>query len=168
MSHSVAVALPWGQGSVGYFSKQAARRLLVFVHGFGGKASATWAGTASTLATDPRAGTCDPAYFGCRSFRTQPEMSAGILRALLDEAAGASAEWNAHASRALGTAVAREYEEVLVIAHSVGALVSRRRCLMQTANGQRGRTRPGCRSLHPRTWEPFSINFARRWGWSRV
>ncbi|WP_246806896.1 hypothetical protein [Ensifer sp. ENS04] len=129
MDHSVAVALPWGQGSVGYFAKQPARRLLVFVHGFGGSASATWAGTEASLAADPRAGTCDLIYFGYRSFHAQPEMSAGILRGFLDEAAGAGSKWNALASRALGVDVAREYDEVLVIAHSLGAPISRRALL---------------------------------------
>lgn len=129
MSHSVAIALPWGQGSVGYFAKQPARRLLVFVHGFGGTASGTWAGTEAALAADSRAATCDLAYFGYRSVRAQPEMSAAILRRFLNEAAGASAEWNAHASRALGAAVTRAYDEILVIAHSLGAPISRRALL---------------------------------------
>ncbi|WP_234844348.1 hypothetical protein [Sinorhizobium meliloti] len=38
-------------------------------------------------------------------------MSAGTLRHFLDEAAGANAEWNALASRALGGSVVREYDE---------------------------------------------------------
>ena len=126
MSHTVAIPLPWGQESVGYFAKDPARRLLVFVHGFGGKASATWAGSEVALITDPRVRACDLAYFGYRSLHAQPEMSAGMLRQFLDEAAGASNEWNALAGRALGNTVVREYDEVLVIAHSLGAPVSRR------------------------------------------
>ncbi|WP_272867620.1 hypothetical protein [Sinorhizobium meliloti] len=41
MIHSVAIALPWGTESVGYFAKQPAQQLLVFVHGFGGNALKT-------------------------------------------------------------------------------------------------------------------------------
>ena len=101
----------------------------MFVHGFGGRASATWAGTEVALVADPRVGTCDLAYFGYRSLHSQPELSAGTLRQFLDEAAGASVAWNSLAGRALGTTVARDYDAILVVAHSLGAPVSRRALL---------------------------------------
>jgi hypothetical protein len=129
LSHSVAIALPWGQESVGYFAKQPATRLVVFVHGFGGKASGTWAGTETALVADPQVADCDLAYFGYRSLHSQPELSAAVLRQFLDESADASAGWNALASRALGCPVTRSYDDVLVVAHSLGAPVSRRALL---------------------------------------
>lgn len=114
---------------MGYFAKQPARRLLVFVHGFGGQASATWAGTETTLVADARAATSDLVYFGYRSLHAQPEMSAGTLRQFLHVAAGSSPAWTTLAHRALGATLSRDYDKVLLIAHSLGAPVARRALL---------------------------------------
>lgn len=118
--------LEWGRESVGYFSKQAANRLLVFVHGFGGGASSTWKGAETALVADPRAATTDIVFFGYRSLRTQPVLSAGILRGFLNIAATGSHQWNTVATKSLGQNVARDYKEILIVAHSLGAPVSRR------------------------------------------
>lgn len=135
MNHSAATPLEWGRESIGYFSKQAASRLLVFVHGFGGGASSTWAGAEVALVADPKAAATDIIFYGYRSLRTQPEISAGILREFLDDASAASASWNAIASRAVGASVTRTYDEILIVAHSLGAAVSRRAVLDAISEG---------------------------------
>lgn len=129
MSHSAAIPLHWGRESVGYFSKQPATRLLVFVHGFGGGASSTWAGAETALVADPKANATDIVFYGYRSLRTQPEISAAILLEFLDEAASGSPEWNAVGTKALGHAITRSYVDILIVAHSLGAPVSRRAVL---------------------------------------
>lgn len=129
MSHSAALPLEWGRESVAYFSKQPANRLLVFVHGFGGGASSTWSGAESQLVSDPRTAETDIVFYGYKSLRAQPELSAGKLRTFLHQAASASPDWNVVASKALGQRVTREYTDVLIVAHSLGAPVSRRALL---------------------------------------
>lgn len=129
MSHSAAVPLQWGRESVAYFAKQPADRLLIFVHGFAGGASSTWAGAETALVADAKAAATDIVFYGYRSLRTQPEISASILREFLDEAASGSSDWTKVAGRALGTPVNRSYRDVLIVAHSLGAPVSRRALL---------------------------------------
>ncbi|HEV2746380.1 MAG TPA: hypothetical protein VGW34_03670 [Allosphingosinicella sp.] len=129
MSHSTAIPLEWGRETVAYFSKLPARRLMVFVHGFGGGSASTWSGAETQLISDSRTGATDIVFYGYNSLRAQPELSAGKLRAFLRAAASASADWNRVIASALGEPVARVYDDVLIVAHSLGAPVARRAVL---------------------------------------
>jgi predicted alpha/beta hydrolase family esterase len=129
MSHSAAIALQWGHESIGYFSKQPAIRLIIFVHGFGGRSWKTWQGAEAALVSDPRAEASDIVFFGYHSLRSQPALSAGILRSFVDVAAAGATAWNDIVTRATGAAALRNYEEVLFVAHSLGAPVTRRAIL---------------------------------------
>jgi pimeloyl-ACP methyl ester carboxylesterase len=129
MPHSIAIALPWGLESIGYFSKLSARRLLVFVHGFGGSATGTWQGMDNVLTADPSAQNTDIVFFGYSSLRAQPENSAGLLRGFLDDAAGHQRRWKGLLREACPGETARAYDEVLIVAHSLGAPVARRAIL---------------------------------------
>lgn len=129
MSHSAAIPLDWGRGSIAYFSKQPATTLLVFVHGFNGGASSTWAGAETKLVADPKAEYTDIVFFGYRSLKVQPALSAAVLRQFLDAAAAGTTKWNEVAEDALGEETQRDYDEILIVAHSLGAPVSRRAIL---------------------------------------
>lgn len=129
MTHSIAQSLEWGFETVGYFAKEGAERLIVFVHGFGGEALGTWGGMEATLVEHMNAASSDIVFYGYGSMRAQPTASAGLLRGFLDAAGENNASWLRALERAVPGSTPRTYDEILIVAHSLGAPVARRATL---------------------------------------
>lgn len=127
MGHSLPFSLPWGHGTIIYFAEQPADRFIVFVHGFGGSATKTWKGMEALL-SHPGAQSADVAFYGYGSLAAPARNSATLFRAFLTAAAEQSPPWTS--ARFRGGAVGdRDYRDILIVAHSLGAIVTRRALL---------------------------------------
>jgi pimeloyl-ACP methyl ester carboxylesterase len=129
LAHSIAQKLAWGYETVGYFATSNAKTLVVFVHGFGGNPLGTWSGMETGVVGDPSAADCDIVFYGYGSFRAQPTASAGLLRKFLDAAGGSHQAWQRALDKASPGAPPREYDKILLVAHSLGAPITRRAVL---------------------------------------
>lgn len=120
-----------GKGTRVWWSWEPSGQAFVFVHGFGGHAVDTWTDFPSLLSADPAAAGWDLFCFGYDGLHTQAGTSAGFLRQFLD-ALTSSPESMYKASKAsLGARSAHPsiYSRIVVVAHSLGAVVSRRMLL---------------------------------------
>jgi pimeloyl-ACP methyl ester carboxylesterase len=127
LPHSLPYPLPWGRGSIGFFAERPADRLIVFVHGFGGSALKTWKGAESILEQD-KVETSDVVFYGYGSLAAPARNSATLFRKFLEAAADGQAPWRSVIGRGGGVGP-RDYKDILLIAHSLGAVVVRRAAL---------------------------------------
>lgn len=127
MGHALPFPLPWGRGSVGYFADQPAERLIIFVHGFGGGALKTWKGMEALLEL-PEVQAADVVFYGYGSLAAPARNSATLFRKFLASAATLEGPWWTTLSRG-GAIGGREYKDILIVAHSLGAVVVRRALL---------------------------------------
>lgn len=127
MSHSLPFGLPWGRGTLAYFAQRPATRLIIFIHGFGGSAIKTWSGMEELL-DEPAVENADIIFYGYRSLAASANNSAGIFRDFVSTAAEIRQPWS-NALRRGGAMGARDYEDILIVAHSLGAAVTRRALL---------------------------------------
>lgn len=131
VGHALPFPLPWGRGSVGYFADQTAERLIVFVHGFGGGALKTWKGMEALLEL-PEVQATDVIFYGYGSLAAPARNSATLFRKFLASAAMLERPWRTTLSRG-GAIGVREYKDILIVAHSLGAVVVRRALLDSVA-----------------------------------
>lgn len=130
MNHTLPTPLNWPAGSIAYFAKVPARRLLIFVHGFRGKAFETWLGMDAILNADQKLADTDVVFYGYRSTASRAAMSAGMFRQFVDEAAERGETWAQTTATATGDLRSdRPYGEIVIVAHSLGAAISRRAIL---------------------------------------
>src|SRR5688500_13432064 len=103
------------------------RTLLVFVHGFGGSATGTWVAFPELLDVSSKARHCDCVFYGYDGFRTRAYVSALKLLAFLDRLCTDTANTiNATLpSVAPKRAADFAYDKIIIVAHSLGAIVSR-------------------------------------------
>lgn len=134
MAHDVAFPLPWGDGSVALFAQHPADRLIVFIHGFGGNARKTWRGMEQLLQA-PEAAPADIVFYGYGSLSAPARNSATLFRDFLDKAAGLAPPWTYTMVRARVPPGDRDYRDILIVAHSLGAAVVRRALLDSIEEG---------------------------------
>jgi triacylglycerol esterase/lipase EstA (alpha/beta hydrolase family) len=128
MNHTLPFALSWGKNSKAHFALGSADRLIIFIHGFGGGALKTWKGM-SELLNNPDAAHSDIVFYGYRSLTAPARNSATLFRGFVRDAEQVNRAW-AHAIwRAGADPDERHYDEILIIAHSLGAVVTRRALL---------------------------------------
>ncbi|WP_158865249.1 esterase/lipase family protein [Leifsonia sp. AG29] len=128
-THSLVFApTPFAQAAL--VAHVAPRRLVVFVHGFGGDALKTWKGFTELEASDDFWSCADLIFFGYKSFRESAKAVADRFRRLLPEHFPIPHLSLAHSGggdlRDDGNA---QYEELFIVAHSLGGLVVRRALL---------------------------------------
>src|SRR4051812_2311135 len=70
-NHTTSVEIKHGVNSEGFFSFDEARTLIVFVHGFGGKALGTWNNFPILMINDDAFKKCDIIYYGYDTFQGQ-------------------------------------------------------------------------------------------------
>lgn len=139
LGHLLPFSISWGHGSVAYFADRPADRLIVFVHGFGGKAVGTWAGMEALLA-EPEAAGADVLFYGYGSLAAPARNSAALFYNFLSAAAEVKSPWKNALFRA-GASMTRDYRDIMVVAHSLGAVVVRRALLDAIADGDCWTTR---------------------------
>lgn len=109
------------------FAESDTDKLVIFVHGFGGSATKTWRGM-DVLLDDPRAKSADVLFYGYESLAAQAHSSATLFRKFLSEVASTGPQW-LETLKSAGARGNRNYKDVLIVAHSLGAVVARRALL---------------------------------------
>lgn len=130
MTAHVEAGLHVGPKSKAFWSVQPGGAVLIFVHGFGGGATSTWLEFPFLLQREPAAAPFDLIFYGYDGLQTRATNSARDLERFLDRlvtspAALANQGLIADLQRPLGFA----YQRVVVVAHSLGAVVSRQALL---------------------------------------
>jgi|GEM_PF-916109 len=119
----------YGRKTLAYWHTEAASRLIVFVHGFGGRPDTTWPDFPALLRQKAGLAPFDYVFFGYDGLRKQATNSGkrflGFLRSFLsDPSALVNATIPSLEKRQPFT-----YDRVVLVAHSLGAVVTRRALL---------------------------------------
>jgi hypothetical protein len=131
-SHALPIKLFSGDSRI-YLSKMP-RRIIFFVHGFGGKNTATWMNFPSLMLDDPQHASDDLLFYGYESLRQPARASAGLLYQNCDELFVNSASHETGDGPSLRNG-ATQYQRIVFVAHSLGAPVVR--CMLNTAHAVR-------------------------------
>lgn len=127
--HTIRVPLNVGRNSVAYWALQRPRRAIIFAHGFRGSAAATFGRVADIARQSPALSDADLLFFDYTCARKQvPRLAADFVRLLDDIDDGVPlVEWDRllHDLRGGRT----EYEDIVIVAHSLGAVIARRALL---------------------------------------
>lgn len=115
------------------FAVQPTRTAVLFIHGFSGDAIKTWADFHELLPGCPKCIGRDLFFYGYDGLRAEMNASAAIFRTFLDRLFGTTKSFLAEnlppsAQRADDFA----YDELVIVAHSLGAVISRRALLDAT------------------------------------
>lgn len=115
----------FGVGSRVMYSVNPSGKMIVFVHGFNGHATRTWSDFPGVMVGRPRCADADLFFYGYDALRTSASVSAAMLRENLQSIWGRPMEL---ANRLLDREAARRdftYASITLVAHSLGAIVSR-------------------------------------------
>lgn len=112
-----------GLGSRAHWAVEPCGRAVVFVHGFGGTAEGTWIDFPSMLRSRTESRGVDLLFFGYEGKRHRTQHSAMRLRSLLIELVEDPLRLPARAQ--VHRSSSFEYEFVLLVGHSMGAIVIR-------------------------------------------
>lgn len=131
MSHFLPVNLPVGRKSRVWLSRHPDAGAILFVHGFGGDPLDTWDRFPSLLPGDPACLGHDLYFYGYDSLKRQVAYSAAELSAFLVDLFEKPADVIASASRHVADKrpPGFSYKRVVVVCHSLGALIARRALL---------------------------------------
>jgi pimeloyl-ACP methyl ester carboxylesterase len=127
----------WGTGSHVYFARGNATRLLVFIHGFGGDPRSTWRGMEKLpFLGHGKLAQTDIVSYGYESRRAHADLSARLFLRFLDDIADYGLDWRSLAAIRAGRRKTSPYDDVLIVAHSLGAAIARR-ALLDGLSGRR-------------------------------
>lgn len=117
MFHSPPEFLSLGKGSTAFFAIDRPDTLVIFVHGFNGRAVSTWDAFSSILPEDTAFERCDVLYYGYESLDGQVTDQGRDFYQFLNHFATPK--------RPSGFSAIDSYQKILVVAHSLGAIVAR-------------------------------------------
>lgn len=138
--HSIAGDLASPKGFRAYWSASPNGTAIVFVHGFYGEAVGTWSQFERLLPSEPACRGCDIIFFKYDSVYTPSPTSGAELYVFLKQLCRTPAA--VIKADAPATRPARfRYKRVLLVAHSLGAVVCRLALLTMHRNGDRWETR---------------------------
>lgn len=115
--------------SVSYLSRNPDGRLIVFVHGFMGDKFTTWHKMHEELVREPSAAGTDLIFYGYASVQPQAQASAGLLRQFLHELVTLAPSVTARMHPARQALANFSYSKIIIVAHSLGAAITRRALL---------------------------------------
>ena len=126
--HTLPLALAVdGADCIGQFAYEAdVDSVVVFVHGLGGGAVTTWQDFNILLPEDKRAAKHDLLFFGYKSLKSPSENSALVLLNFLRRLSGGP-------KLTVLPRYQRDYRNITLVAHSLGAIVCRKALLMEAA-----------------------------------
>jgi hypothetical protein len=124
--HTEAIDLAEKHKLTAFFGTGHTNQLVVFIHGYGGNAITTWKMFFTLLRSDPFFYDKDIIYYGYKSKEYQAADHAGDFYEFLNDHA-LSSEETSFCSMALEERnfEKRSYEKVTIVAHSLGAIVTR-------------------------------------------
>jgi pimeloyl-ACP methyl ester carboxylesterase len=115
--------------SISYLSRNPDGRVIVFVHGFMGDKFATWHKMHEELVREPTAAGTDLIFYGYASVQPQALASAGLLRQFLHELVTLTPSVKARMHPARQSLAGFSYSKIIIVAHSLGAAITRRALL---------------------------------------
>ncbi|HZO86029.1 MAG TPA: alpha/beta hydrolase [Verrucomicrobiae bacterium] len=119
------------------FSTQPDGKALLFIHGFTGSPINTWADFHELLLECPKCASRDVYFYGYDGLRAEMNSSAAIFREFLDRMLShTDALLAANLPTAAQRAAGFSYQELIVVAHSLGAVIARRALLDATRANQ--------------------------------
>lgn len=124
-THRFPVALPYGEDSQVTWSLKPSKKAIVFVHGFGGSATNTWVQFPSLLQQDNRTAGYDLIFYGYDGLTTRASYSAKHLADFLEKLSDYPAQIFSNSLKNQSRPNDFKYESILIVAHSLGAIVSR-------------------------------------------
>lgn len=108
------------------WSRNPGRRALLFIHGYGGNPVGTWADFHELLPTEAKAAPCDLIFYDYDGLRADMTTSAEIFRRFLDSLFAHPAPLiNTSLPVSAARSVDFEYQEIIIIGHSLGAVIAR-------------------------------------------
>lgn len=141
-THWSPVDLKLGKKSRAHWAVNPDGRVAFFVHGFGGSAVGTWAQFPSLLQAEPKCAGCDLIFYGYDGLRTRSRISALDLLQFLDAflckpatIINPTLDWTSQRPRTFS------YSKAVIVAHSLGAVVSRTALLEAGTNAPAGSPR---------------------------
>jgi pimeloyl-ACP methyl ester carboxylesterase len=142
-AHHLPVPIPFGEKSEAHWATKPTGKAVIFVHGFGGSAINTWVQFPSLLQTEGSCGGHDLIFYGYDGLRIRAHPSADLLGRFLEQLFTNPAEI---VVQSLGTASRSptfSYRQVVIVAHSLGAVVSRLALLDAYRKGRSWTSRTG-------------------------
>ncbi|MGC3997994.1 MAG: alpha/beta fold hydrolase [Anaeromyxobacter sp.] len=128
-SHHLPCDLPWGKRSRAHWALQGDGSVILFVHGFGGASETTWHAFPAMLPREPKCRSTDVVFYGYDSLRSGVIALATrfreFLQVVLESPSDAINPTIDFGRRPKGF----QYKKVIVVAHSLGAVVARRALL---------------------------------------
>lgn len=125
--HSTTIDIHYGTNTEGYFSFEAPDDLLLFVHGFGGRALGTWNNFPTYLFADNHFAKCDIVFYGYDTFKGQAGDHAASLYDFICQVQKPLQAGILPANQQLPE---RSYKRIILVAHSLGAVLVRQAQLL--------------------------------------
>ena len=156
-NHYSSVKLPTGDKTVAFCSLLTPKDLIVFIHGFHGDALDSWKDFPEMIVTHPKFKNADVVFWGYDSLKGQ----AGNIKIKFFKALDFLSDPSSIASYPdRKMAAGFSYDRIIIVAHSLGAVVTRLALLH--ANGMNAPWRNKCKLLFfaPAHWgSPIPENF---------
>ena len=115
------------------FALKPNRKAVLFIHGFSGDAIKTWSDFHELLPVCPNGQCRDLFFYGYDGLRADMTASAALFRTFLDRLFSNTAQFvNENLPDAAKRAPDFEYDELVIAAHSLGAVITRRALLDAT------------------------------------
>jgi len=139
-THTPALEVDYGIRSRAHWSLNPTGHVLLFVHGFNGHATGTWIDFPGQMMIHPKVAGCDMVFYGYRSGHradTSARTLLEFMEALVDPSgrlANSSLLNRGFAERKNGQ---KEIKRLTIVAHSLGACVSRRALILHALNNRK-------------------------------
>jgi len=118
------------------FSLNPARKAILFIHGYTGHAFKTWTDFPALLPQNPKIKGHDLFFYGYDGLRAPVGSSASLFRQFLEKLFGNTGNLLSESLRSrFGRPADFEYDDLLIVAHSLGAVVTRRALVDATKMG---------------------------------
>jgi pimeloyl-ACP methyl ester carboxylesterase len=130
LTHYIECPLTLGSGvganSSAIFARDPVGKAVVFIHGYGGNSVTTWAEFATLLPAEPKAQHYDFIFYGYDGLYGNATPSGLIFRDFLNDLfMNPTSIINPHLSRSAARDPQFKYDKIIIVAHSLGAVISR-------------------------------------------
>ncbi|HVW10189.1 MAG TPA: hypothetical protein VHC90_16495 [Bryobacteraceae bacterium] len=139
--HHDCASLPGDERSKVILSRHKPDTLVIFVHGFRGDALETWQQFDQLVITNPRFKNVDFIFFGYESYLSNVLAGASFLYNLLNAVEEQNRAAIASVSKPEVAGVRCEYKRIILVAHSLGAVVCRWAIVRAVEEGKPWRSR---------------------------
>jgi hypothetical protein len=124
-SHHLPVRISFGERSEALWALAPTGNAILFVHGFGGSATTTWVQFPSLLQREKPCAGYDLVFYGYDGLRTRARPNADFLIQLLDSMFSNPADFVKRSLPSANRTPRLKYKRIIIVAHSLGAVVSR-------------------------------------------